>query len=975
MSAAINTDLQLPPHSNDAEEELRRVRLALDTVYSATTTTTGAVVASGTRNDDDAWFQQRAAADRYLTSFQNTAIAWVVCDRLLQQESASPSSTRQQQQQQQRRFFAAQTLHKKCRTDVHELPTESLSSLRDSLLNHFQGSVAGNNVALTTRLAMAIAALSIQMGWMTVVSDLMNVYRHGGKEKQRLLLFFLRSLPEECASDRLYLVEENHRYSMRDQLIANSIPVFEFLQESLPQDPSRVWEVLHIWIRYVPVRPQVIAETSLLPLTVQTLQQADSVFLEAAADVIVEVLRMYPSHQPGNEELVRRMIPLLSQLPLERALQSNDEDIQRAYCRVVTEMGESYLSWILSPDFEQARQLVNWVLQCAGRIEDTEIASITLHFWYRFVIDMELVEPDQWRQELIDAYEGQLLDLISVCAQHLMKYPDEMMSTDRLDDWHKHRYYVSETIEDCCRLLGGQAVVKRMTELLRAAVQNRPNSKWQNIESCLECLCALHRFIPNDEATVLPSVFTLLPQLPAYIPPLRATASRTVGKYAPWLASHSDYLPPLLPFLAQGLTIPQCSSSVAVAIKELCAYSNPMTNFDIAEPVLQLYQEVSQRGQMMIEDELQILEGVCRALSRKAQDSARMGNTATAFLETLVNPMGQRLTSNIMEAAGSSHRAAADIDRLAVVVQYLKMPIRADGSHPIVAMLQSLWTVLEQTSKKFANDTQVAEKICRLYKHSLRSCSKDAYRPLLQPLMHQLVQSYEQTHQSPYLYAASICLTEYGRGAILAQPLYDMVARMAETTFGFMRDLQDFSSQPDVMEEFFYLMERMVSYCPEPLIRSSLLPPLLQCAAMTMQVDHPGVNKGTLKFLESIFAYDIHLREQSGADTSRHGLEHILLTEGRPIVVNLTRALMTEFPSYGPSVPDILWYATRFCPVQGWITEFFETTSNSAHAWPSARARNELLGILSTDLSQDEFRLSLRSFEAVCARERRFRRP
>ena len=184
MSSPNNADL--PAHSNDVEEELRRVRLALDTVYAATTTTT-------TTRDDSSWFQQRQLADRYLTSFQTTAMAWMVCDRLLvqQQQSESPHDP-------QRRFFAAQTLHRKCRTDVHELPVESLPSLRDSLLQHYQNSIG--YVALTTRLAMTLAALSIQMGWTTVVTDVMGAYRHGTPEQRTLLLsLMLLSLENLCA--------------------------------------------------------------------------------------------------------------------------------------------------------------------------------------------------------------------------------------------------------------------------------------------------------------------------------------------------------------------------------------------------------------------------------------------------------------------------------------------------------------------------------------------------------------------------------------------------------------------------------------------------------------------------------------------------------------------------------------------------------------------------------------------------------
>ena len=38
---------------------------------------------------------------------------------------------------QQRQFFAAQTLHSKWQSDVHQLPPASLGSLRDSLSTHF----------------------------------------------------------------------------------------------------------------------------------------------------------------------------------------------------------------------------------------------------------------------------------------------------------------------------------------------------------------------------------------------------------------------------------------------------------------------------------------------------------------------------------------------------------------------------------------------------------------------------------------------------------------------------------------------------------------------------------------------------------------------------------------------------------------------------------------------------------------------
>ena len=361
-AAAIPADAQLPPHSDNVEEELRRVHLALSTVFSPST-----------QQQQQQWWTQRQLADRYLTTFQATAVSWMVCDRLLQEGDTSTADSVQ------RRFFAAQTLHTKCRNDMFELPETAFASLRDSLLSHLQRAVG--DVALTTRLAMCIAAVAVQMDWSTIVTDLLAAIRD--TTNPQAVLAILRILPEECASDRLILINDNNRFVMRDHLVASAPSFFQYLQTSMshpasPQQAQSVLQILHVWIRYVPVQPTTLTESPLLQASVQALTQPE--YLELAADVVVEVLRMYPSHVAGNEGLVQVMIPLLSRLPFDEALRSDDEDVLRAYCRVVTEMGESYMSIILSREHgHNARQLVEWVLRCSG-IADSEIASIYIAF-------------------------------------------------------------------------------------------------------------------------------------------------------------------------------------------------------------------------------------------------------------------------------------------------------------------------------------------------------------------------------------------------------------------------------------------------------------------------------------------------------------------------------------------------------------------------------------------------------------------
>ncbi|GKY98456.1 hypothetical protein MPSEU_000803000 [Mayamaea pseudoterrestris] len=940
----------LPPHSTNVDEEMQRVRLALETIFASP---------SNVQQQQHGIFQQRQLADRYLTSFQTQQISWMVCDRLLQQGN------------EQECFFAAQTLHTKCRLDVQELPQDAMGSLRDSLLGHLNryAAVAAPSAALLTQLALAVSALAVQMNWTTILSDLLaNQASH-----PMLMLSVLTVLPEECASDRLLLQDEHARFQMRDHLVASAPHVFRFLEAQVQLQTARVLQAFWSWIRWVPVHPSSLLDCALLKMSIQTLHQTQ--FLESAADIVVEVLRMYPSHNRGNETLVQWLIPILSQLPIQDALQSNNEDVLRAYTRVVTEMGESYMSCILAPssnDHVHERALVESVLQCST-IQSTEIASITLHFWYRMIIDLECIDPYEWREELIAVYEPQILRLIDVCVKALMKYPTDIddLPDDLVEDLHRHRYYVTETVEDCCRLLGGRVILQRLGDLFRNEVEqlggtHPQQAEWRGIESCLACFAAIHRFVPSDEASLLPQMFQLIPQLRRDIKPLRFTASKVIGKFASWLSMHPALLQPLLPFLAEGLDIPECAPAAAVAIKELCQSSNQ--NFVIAEPVMHLYQNIIDSGNakhLELEDELHILEGLCRALSRQIIGQHSNGSDV---LISLANPVGSRLAAAIANPSASARRITPELDRLTIIIQHLTIVPNPGTTHPVIDLMSSTWNLLDQATTRFPADNMLAEKICRLHKHTIRSVGASQYAPVLDALIKQLVTSYQVTRQSPYLYAASIVVTEYGQNPAFATKIFEMVASMASTSFSFLQSIQDMTNHPDVVEELFYLMARVISCCADLLIVNPLLASLFQCAVVAIQLDHSRANKGTVDFLNKTLSYGLSLRERQSPECSA-SLQNVLTQQGAGLVHNLARALMGDLPIYTNQIPELIWKLNLLCPnlLSQWLASAFGSV-----AVPE-RAKNDFMGALSTNLARDEFNLAASAFQSACLRDRRFR--
>ncbi|KAL7479407.1 hypothetical protein ACHAW6_005139 [Cyclotella cf. meneghiniana] len=1063
---------ELPPHSSDPNIELPRVLLALQTVYApslSSTTTPNDAVANA--------FSRRDLSDRYLTSFQRLPVAWIVCDRLLLSPHAGDSShpPPDAMSLQQRQFFAAQTLHSKCQSDVHQLPPESLGSLRDSLSAHFTRHASESVAAamenrpssarpLVTRLGMALAALAVQLNWTGVFQDVSQLLLTRPELTCAVLELF-RSVPEEVGSGRLVLASgedddlTEFRTVLRSERGAGVVLALceeavrrscGYRQQMEKQHDSRgeameggdvnpsgypsfitpthhnqdvatteaVLSCLQSWIRIVDMPPSLLQHSILLPWMFEyLLTDSANGGYEMAVDVVVELLRSYTSERDENSGLITAIVPKVMTLggigsvnsggqegrglsPFEKAIREEDEDGMRGYCRIFTEMGEAYLSLILSHEELNQEVLVELVLKCAS-IPDKEIAGITLHFWYKFVMGLEDLEPYEYRQIKIDTFAPQLVRLLAIFTS-LLRFPVgvEDLSSDRVDDIEGIRLYFADTLEDCCRLLGGEAVLQTVGGPLQEECRrvsslpaHQQLSQWHGIEAYFYAIQALSMYVPSDENRVMPFVMGLIPQLPPEVPLLRATACQTVGRYASWLGNHPSYLQPLLPYLAQGLSIPRCASASAVAIREI---SERCSSLDDA--LMQLYDGiVVAREQhraagstgddfiLDIKNELAVLEGVCKAVSNKLKNHPSLNSEVmNGYINRLVQPIIANL--KVLASPGfssSPKQLSSEICRLTVLVQHLILP-RASSyqqspntlnrSDFILSLMRETWPMLDVISQKHPRDFVLSEKLCRLHKHAIRECGPPAYTPMLDSLIQQIVANFSQSLSSPYLYLASVCITEYGRNPSHAQQMFNMVANLSSAVFQTLRTTEDFTAHPDVVEEFFYMAGRMMNICPDLLVQSNLLNSLLQCAAIGMKLSHRDANKGTLNFLESTVSYSLQLRSNRAADANDHAnmaaLERAIVADGQPLVINLAQALLGELPasrldSGSGSIAGVLFYLNQLCPdlLMQWIQP--PLVSAPEHA------KSAFLGALQNRVTRDEFNWSVRKFTSVCERNRK----
>ena len=522
--------------------------------------------------------------------------------------------------------------------------------------------------------------------------------------------------------------------------------------------------------------------------------------------------------------------------------------------------------------------------------------------------------------------------------------------------------------------------------------------KWQGVEAAIFSLQSVAQYIPSDENYILPFVMQLLNCFPSSLKRLRFTANMTIGNYATWLGKHPEYLSLLLPFLAQGLHASLgCASSSATAIKHIC---KNCTQQPLGDAVLQLYEGIvsatnySNAGvgyscPIDLKDELQVLEGTCVAVSLQFEYNP---NAVSSNMNRIIYPILERLKAlTSPNSICNAKQVVSEIERLTVIIRFMDPPpvndeekYDEDGDEQssrfkfIIPLMKEAWNSLDAAAKKFPMDPNVAEKLCRLHKHALRGCGQH-YIPLLNSLMQTLVVYFQQSFLSPYLYAASICITDFSHDPNLVRGLYDMISHLSSTVFSKLKSLDDFVSHPDVVEEFFYLLGRCMSHCPNPFVTSDLLNSSLRCAIVGMHVEHRDSNKGILTFLEHTVSYGINISLDTLSNNSdaisqscKAALEKVIMHEGQALVTNLAKGITGELPTYSHSlnrgsvsIAGIIYRMNDLCPEQllQWMNEALKQAPDPA--------RSEVLKLLAHKACKEEFIIKLTNLKDLCERSRK----
>lgn len=201
---------------------------------------------------------------------------------------------------------------------------------------------------------------------------------------------------------------------------------------------------------------------------------------DAASDCICTLLQCLEdnNNQHGLENyLFNNVISL--EVAYHISVAHEDQEKSMNYCRIFTELGESFLEKIINCSNKESQhfaiKILDLILICVGH-HDYEVAEITFNLWY--LLSEELYQKNN--KALTDIFRPYIERLITALCRHCQMEPDHEGLLEDRDDFKDFRLKVSDLIKDVVFIVGSCSCFKQMFINLQS-----PGVTWDSSEAAL----------------------------------------------------------------------------------------------------------------------------------------------------------------------------------------------------------------------------------------------------------------------------------------------------------------------------------------------------------------------------------------------------------------------------------------------------------------------------------------------------------
>ena len=288
--------------------------------------------------------------------------------------------------------------------------------------------------------------------------------------------------------------------------------------------------------------------------------------------------------------------------------------------------------------------------------------------------------------------------------------------------------------------------------------------------------------------------------------------------------------------------------------------------------------------------DLHLLEGICTVLCafgnrlKSSEEQTQLHGYVSAVMGPMVSTLNQalglppppphsssatvsqgRLESGKPSGDGTRDSVIISLERMCLVLRCLRLEPEMYMSllqHQVLGLLQSLVENRPYSSR-------LCEKVCRCYKHAIRNASH-AFAPLLPALLQHLVLQFSRQHDAGYIYITAIAVGEYCRGCVFDPApapgplLIEAISTITDNFFKRFNTPVAFAQSPDVVEEYFCLLEKTLKVSPAlyfSMARSNrhvaslgkTFGEIIYPACISaLQTSHRDVHKGALSLFQTL---------------------------------------------------------------------------------------------------------------------------
>ncbi|KAL0267137.1 UNVERIFIED_CONTAM: hypothetical protein PYX00_009490 [Menopon gallinae] len=863
-------------------------------------------------------FSETEQASKWLAELQKSVYSWKIADDMLQQKRDFESC-----------YFAAQTMRTKIQYSFHELPAESHTSLRDSLIQHLeQMNDLTTNSVIITQLCLGLAALSLQMSsWEKPILDLISRF---GERFVWPLLEIMTALPEEVNSESLRL-GDNRRQQICNELSTCSPTVIEYLKMCLrntddPQIHTKVFRCFTSWVSVKAISLNDVTDNLIVIHAFNILQNNHQSYKQlhgVATDCVCKLLQTLEDNNNQlalEEQLFRGVMALEDSYHL--AVAHEDDEGCMNYCRIFTELGESFLDKIVknssSDKSHYALKVLDLVLMCVGHHE-YEVAEITFNLWYRLSEDLYEKNDDS----LTLVFKPYVERLIESLCRHSRMEPDHEGLLHDADDFSDFRSKVSELIKDVVFIVGSSNCFRQMFLSLQS-----PQVTWDTTEAALFIMQAVAKNIIPHENDVVPQVIKAILALEpesSHIA-VRHTSILLLGELCDWIEQHSDdTLNPVLYFLFCSLRQPQLASASANALKLICSACRDKMAQHFNVLALQIVEALNSPS-ISSEAAIVLLKGVSLILPKIPANEVYTAMKSLCWVQ--VEPLQKLNESNVENKKGTSTDPVIYLDRLAAIFRHTKLAMNNNQTNPFAAVFTEMWPVLSETCNRYQSDLRVMERCCRCLRFAVR-CVGQQSSHLLQPIVEQIVSLYNIYKHSCFLYLGSILVDVFACEAQNVPGLLKMLEAFIQPTFDILQEENGLRNHPDTVDDFFRLCARFLQRIPTEFLQRPALLGILQCALMACSLDHRDANASIMKFFCDLVFSGKDCTEINDVEKHRRQLvSAIIQSHGKQLISNLIEASVFSLHSYMLSgVADVLM-------------EVLENDRNAVNQWLEAALKS-----------------------------------